>query len=511
MLREAFHDALDIVLLHDSPRGINSREHLVETIADVDILIPIFTDPTSATFTGFEIGTFVASLQSKPTTRVDRPSERRLIPIVLFSEVPELLRPYPALILELNQDGDNDALARSTEKIAAFLENIRALVSPYLNEEDRVVSDSNIERDHYKILASTLYTELRVDIGERIKSMTTPATLIIRLPPATRRTDNHIRSGTVRAFGYCYEAFHIDQDDRFVDWNTFLQYALDKETAMAWEEAFQSLITSDLLRSQTIPSFDGAKVFRLFVSRKVTLFSGIDEYYIYVAPERQIIPTRQGQIGEENAPSQTTSLSLGNPSRSSEGVRSNRSPGAARKAGKRHGARDRPRQARAAHIESDIAPNRNSTVNVFISYRHVDHKIVDEVRDHLGWVEQNLRINVFDDRSIIAGEDWNERILKELNRADIIILLVSAAFMRSTYCTKIELREALNTRAGRGTVIIPVIVEACDWEAMPIRGIAALPKDDSNNLKPLNKWYRNTDVALTQVAKNVRKYVEAWL
>jgi TIR domain len=125
---------------------------------------------------------------------------------------------------------------------------------------------------------------------------------------------------------------------------------------------------------------------------------------------------------------------------------------------------------------------------VFISYRHIYHKTVDDVRNHLGWLEQNRDIYIFDDRSVDAGEDWNERILTELRRADIIILLVSAAFMRSAYCTKIGLREALDVRASRGTVVIPVIVETCDWEGMPIRSIAALPKDMANNLKPLNKW-----------------------
>jgi MinD superfamily P-loop ATPase len=78
MLRHAFDDALHTVLLGDSPAGTNLTENLIETIAAADILIPIFTDPTNATVTAFEIGTFVASLQSKPTIGPERQSERRL-------------------------------------------------------------------------------------------------------------------------------------------------------------------------------------------------------------------------------------------------------------------------------------------------------------------------------------------------------------------------------------------------------------------------------------------------
>jgi hypothetical protein len=80
--------------------------------------------------------------------------------------------------------------------------------------------------------------------------------------------------------------------------------------------------------------------------------------------------------------------------------------------------------------------------------------------------------------------------------------------MSSPYCTRIELREVLNLRSSRGINVIPIIVETCDWEAMPIRSMAALPKDKNNNIKPLNKWYRDRDVALTQVARQIRQHVE---
>jgi hypothetical protein len=143
-------------------------------------------------------------------------------------------------------------------------------------------------------------------------------------------------------------------------------------------------------------------------------------------------------------------------------------------------------------------------VRVFISYRHADHRILDELRDHLGWLENSDKIQVFDDREILGGDDWDARIRAELERAEIILLVVTARFMHSPYCTKLELKDALKRRDREGTRIIPIIAETCDWEAMPIFRIAALPKDKANNLKPLNKWRSDRDVALTQVAQHVR-------
>lgn len=147
-------------------------------------------------------------------------------------------------------------------------------------------------------------------------------------------------------------------------------------------------------------------------------------------------------------------------------------------------------------------------VRIFISYRHADHRVLDELRNHLGWLENSNQIRVFDDRNVLAGDDWDTRIKTELEQAEIIILIVTAKFMHSPYCTKVELRSALERHATEGTRIIPIIAETCDWEAMPIFRIASLPKDRAQNLKPLNKWRGDKDVALTQIAQQVRKNLE---
>lgn len=147
-------------------------------------------------------------------------------------------------------------------------------------------------------------------------------------------------------------------------------------------------------------------------------------------------------------------------------------------------------------------------VRIFISYRHADHRVLADLRDHLGWLENSRQVQVFDDRNILAGDDWDERIRVELEQAEIILLVITAKFMRSSYCTKIELKGALERRVREGTRIIPIIAETCDWEAMPVFKIAALPKDKANNLKPLNKWRGDKDVALTQMAQQVRQNVE---
>jgi len=155
-----------------------------------------------------------------------------------------------------------------------------------------------------------------------------------------------------------------------------------------------------------------------------------------------------------------------------------------------------------------MSSNAAKPIRVFISYPHSNFKVLKELRENLGWLENSGQLEVFDDREILGGDDWNACIKTNLERAEIIIFIVTASFMCSPYCTNIELRSALEQRAKERTRIVPIIAETCDWEAMPIFQIAALPKDEANNLKPLNRWGRGRDVAFTQITQQIRQATE---
>ena len=129
--------------------------------------------------------------------------------------------------------------------------------------------------------------------------------------------------------------------------------------------------------------------------------------------------------------------------------------------------------------------------------------MVELLRDHLGGLENDARIEIFDDRQLVAGEDWDARLKEELARADLVLFVVTAKFLRSSYCAKVELKETIRRREAEGIVVMPIIAEHCLWSTLPLARLQALPKDDNLQLKPLNKWGRDTDVALTQIAAQV--------
>src|ERR671910_523921 len=100
-------------------------------------------------------------------------------------------------------------------------------------------------------------------------------------------------------------------------------------------------------------------------------------------------------------------------------------------------------------------------VRAFLSYAHADRQVVEALRDHLGWLENDERIAVFDDSRLVAGEDWDERLKAELRQADLILLVVTAKFTRSRYCTRVELKEALRRREADGTCVMPILAATC--------------------------------------------------
>ena len=80
-------------------------------------------------------------------------------------------------------------------------------------------------------------------------------------------------------------------------------------------------------------------------------------------------------------------------------------------------------------------------------------------------------ISTWHDRRLIAGSDINSGISQELERADIILLLVSPDFLASEYCYGTEMIRALQRHAAGEAHAIPVILRACEWAQAPFGNV----------------------------------------
>jgi internalin A len=120
---------------------------------------------------------------------------------------------------------------------------------------------------------------------------------------------------------------------------------------------------------------------------------------------------------------------------------------------------------------------------------------------YAGWSGKPL--GAWHDRKIEASGDWAQEIDENLERADIILLLVSADFIASDYCYEKEMTRALERgREGKARVV-PVIVRDVNWRKAPFAKLQALPKGGL----AVTKW-GDRDSAWRNVSEGIERVVE---
>jgi hypothetical protein len=140
---------------------------------------------------------------------------------------------------------------------------------------------------------------------------------------------------------------------------------------------------------------------------------------------------------------------------------------------------------------------------LFFSYCHADEALRDRLETHLALMKNQGLIEPWHDRAITAGSDVDAAIDVNLERADVILLLVSADFNASRYCFSIEMKRALERHAEGTARVIPVILEPCDWHTAPFGKLLAVPKDG----KAVTTWANQAE-AWTDVTRQIRKAVD---
>lgn len=145
-------------------------------------------------------------------------------------------------------------------------------------------------------------------------------------------------------------------------------------------------------------------------------------------------------------------------------------------------------------------------LNFFLSYAHEDEAMKTQLDKNLIMLKRSEKINVWQDRQILAGTEWNDTIAKELAAADIILLLISVDFNNSQFIWEKELKIAMDRHEKNEARVIPVILRPCEWSEMPYAKLQALP----TGAKPISS-FEDTDTAYTDVAKGIRMVVDYML
>jgi signal transduction histidine kinase len=140
---------------------------------------------------------------------------------------------------------------------------------------------------------------------------------------------------------------------------------------------------------------------------------------------------------------------------------------------------------------------------VFYSYAHEDEALRSELEKHLHTLELEGLISGWHDRNIGAGTEWTHEVDFHLNRAKIILLLISPDFLNSRYCYSIEMIRAMERHHADEACVIPIILRPIYWQGTPFSTLQILPTD----AQPVTRW-ANLDEAFLNVTVGIRKVIK---
>jgi hypothetical protein len=124
-------------------------------------------------------------------------------------------------------------------------------------------------------------------------------------------------------------------------------------------------------------------------------------------------------------------------------------------------------------------------LRVFYSYSHKDERMLERLRNHMAMLRRQGLITEWYDRGIDAGGQWRNEIERELEAADVILLLVSANFLASDFCYEKEMTRAVDrARRGDALVIGVMLRPVRGWEDTPFAAFQVVPRD----ARPISRW-----------------------
>jgi hypothetical protein len=156
---------------------------------------------------------------------------------------------------------------------------------------------------------------------------------------------------------------------------------------------------------------------------------------------------------------------------------------------------DPPGSKQVTHSQTGV-----DAVDVFYSYSHADITYREQLEKHLSLLERQGIIKGWHDRRIGPGDEWEGDINEHLNRARLVLLLISSDFIASKYCYDIEMTRALELHSIGITRVIPILLRPVDWNGAPFAKLQFLPENGT----PVSQWSQMDD-AFRSIAQAIRK------
>ena len=150
-----------------------------------------------------------------------------------------------------------------------------------------------------------------------------------------------------------------------------------------------------------------------------------------------------------------------------------------------------------------ITPTRSLPFEVFISYATPDTNLLNRLMTHLASLEREGLISIWHGGQIRSGKIWQKEIEDHLSSAQIILLLLSAHFIKSKFCYDVELQRAMERSDAGDAIVIPIRLRPFSLKDSRIDDLQYLPRGE----KTVTQW-EDEDSAFENITRHVRVEVE---
>jgi TIR domain len=145
-------------------------------------------------------------------------------------------------------------------------------------------------------------------------------------------------------------------------------------------------------------------------------------------------------------------------------------------------------------------------ISIFYCYAYEDRKLRDELAKHLSNLRWQGLITEWHNFDISPGQEKGKEIAENLDRADIILLLISPDFMASYDCYEVEMKQAIARHRAKTARVIPIYLRPVDWENAPFIGLKVLP----TGTKAVTEWHIR-DRAYKDISEGIKRVVGEFL
>jgi tetratricopeptide (TPR) repeat protein len=145
---------------------------------------------------------------------------------------------------------------------------------------------------------------------------------------------------------------------------------------------------------------------------------------------------------------------------------------------------------------------RLASVALFCSRANIDEDLRIQLESHLGLLQREGMIALWQQQQIIAGANWQAEVDQALATAQLVLLLISPDFLADESC-HLMMKRAMQRHLRNETRVIPILLRPVDLRGASFRQLKILP----GNGKPITMW-SNRDAAFVDIVAGIRAILE---